>query len=231
MPTTDLSHSLDKLFTAFPLHYHSDEARAQRKHQYQLYHERLRGLPRDLVERTVLELIDTATHMPRIGTIRARVQARIKHRVNLAAPSTPRLDDERSCRAQPLAETRPVAEQSSTKRSQPPASATGPCPGLRGANDADASCRGTYEYTEDQVRWLRGQGERLLCTRCAGKYLARQEQLRRQEAAWAEALLSELSYDCRPSPEEVQRLRSYGFGQQLHECLVAIGAYSNRRIH
>ena len=85
----DLRSALTKLFTAFPLHSQTAATRTERKHQYALYHDRLRELPVDLVERAVLELIDTASFMPRIGTIRGRVQARIKNLASLASPSGP----------------------------------------------------------------------------------------------------------------------------------------------
>ena len=48
--TTDLCTALTKLFTAFPLYKHTDEARKQRMEQYQLHYDRLSELPADLVE-------------------------------------------------------------------------------------------------------------------------------------------------------------------------------------
>lgn len=228
MQTHELSKSLDKLFAAFPLHYHSDEVVEQRKQQYRLYHERLCQLPDDLVESTVLELIDTATHMPRIGTIRARVEARIKHRVVLAG-AAPRVDQKRAREVRPLAETSPIDEKLSTRKQTPPV--TGPCPRIRDVDGVRKPCGRPYEYTAGQARWLQSQGEKLLCTRCAGEYLAHQGELRRREAAWAERLLASLSINHRPTPDQVKRLRMYGYDQQLHERLVAIGAYSSRRPH
>lgn len=225
MRTHDLRESLDKLFAAFPLHYHSEEALEQRKQQYRLYHDRLCQLPGDLIESTVLELIDTATHMPRIGTIRARVEARIKRRISRASAAPP-ADHERTREVHSLAETPPIGEKH--KQTAP---VIGPCPRIRDVDGIRQPCGRPYEYTASQARWLQSQGEKLLCTRCAGEYLAHQGELRRREAIWAENLLARLSTDRRPSPEEVKRLRMYGYSQQLHERLVAIGAHSSRRPH
>ena len=102
--TPDLRLALRKLFIAFPLHKQTDEARKQ---QYQLYYDRLRELPADLVERTVLELIDTASFMPRIGTIRTLVKAHIKHRA-ATRPAEP-LVAESDCVQPPVAREQSAA--------------------------------------------------------------------------------------------------------------------------
>ena len=219
--------ALNKLFNAFPLHYYSDEANAQRKQQYRLYLERLGSLPTDLVERSVLELIDTATYMPRIGTIRARVQAHIQRRISRETIAEPEHTAERANAVRALADIPPVL-QSRPEQPTLNASVTGACTQIRDVDGERDPCGQPYEYTASQARWLRSQGEHLLCTRCAGEYLDRQGELRRQEAVWASKLLAELSPQRRPSTDEVKRLRMYGFGRHLRERLIAIGVYSTR---
>ena len=210
--TPDLRLALRKLFTAFPPYKQTDEAR---KEQYQLYYDRLRALPADLVERTVLELIDTASFLPKIGTIRTRVKAYMKQRVS-TRPAEP-LVAHSDCVPPPVA-----GEQA------PPV--TGPCPRIRDVDGGRDPCGQPYRYAAALARWLRGQGEQLLCTGCAGEYLAEQRQTRSQEAIWAESALARLSPQYPPSADEVQRLRDAGFGRRLNELLSDIVADS-RRLH
>ena len=230
--SAELHTALNKLFTAFPLHYYSDEANAQRKQQYRLYLERLSPLPTDLVERSVLELIDTATYMPRIGTIHARVQVHIQRRISRETTDEPEPEHtaNRANAVRVLADIPPVLQ---SRPEQPTLNTlvTGACTQICDVDGERDPCGRPYEYTASQARWLRSHGEHLLCTRCAGDYLDRQGELRRQEAVWASKLLAELSPQRRPSADEVKRLRMYGFNHHLRERLIAIGVYSTRRQH
>ena len=215
----DLHESLARLFTAFPVPGNREHLHEQRRRQYHLYHERLAELPIDLVDKAILEFIDKGVFLPRISSLRARVREFIRHHAPaLAAPASA-----------PRAECVQAVGDALRAKAEPANRITGSCQRIRRIADERQPCGRPYEYTQAQARWLQHVGEKLLCHGCAGDYLARQGQLRRDESIWAENTLARLSQTNRPTQDDVDRLRRYGYGQRLQERLIAIGAYSQRR--
>ena len=219
---TSLCAALDKLFVAFPLHSHRDDARHARKQQYQLYHERLASMPVDLVHASILELIDTARYLPSLGIIRARVQARIAARIPPQRAPHIVKDSERAKVAQTVAQVIHSGKDE-------PKPVIGTCSIQRYVDGHWEVCGEPYEYSKGQAGWLVANRQHLLCHTCAGEYLTKQGLRRRREEAWARSVLASMSPNRRPDADTVKELRALGFGQELQTRLVEIGAYTGRR--